>query len=484
MTRLTFDSLLALARAELRAGRGAPDFAAAVEELHARAPGRLSEAALAELRALAPVLDLADAGLRSRRREDEDLEPFLAAAREQVRAEGRRAPRWPEFLRRRRRPPTPLLLTLALTSCGPIVYDLVGATQGASSGPGPETMSDPSDPSTGPAPSCSDGARNGGETDLDCGGPCPPCGAGQGCEGPQDCSSALCEAGSCAPPECEAAGDCADLGPCRLRACPDGRCVYVDADGLGCDDGDLCTVGDTCAQGLCEPGPPLDCSGLDEACGAGVCQDGACVVTPANEGQDCDDGLVCTLFSECEAGACVDVLAPPPFLREDFDPPGPGWQLGDAWEFGPAQASSCAQLGAEDPATDHTPGGGEGLAGVVIGGCLPPGPLPQDTCLTSPPVPTPGPGPLWLAFWSHLSAPPDPARATVEVWSQMKWTKVFDTGGAALSEGAWTWHTIDLTPHKGPDLRIRFCHHQPGDPTPVVAGWSVDDVVLAPSCKS
>jgi hypothetical protein len=48
------------------------------------------------------------------------------------------------------------------------------------------------------APTCDDGLRSGDETDVDCGGSCPGCGAGQTCGGDDDCEGDECEAGHCA----------------------------------------------------------------------------------------------------------------------------------------------------------------------------------------------------------------------------------------------------------------------------------------------
>src|SRR5688572_5887621 len=39
------------------------------------------------------------------------------------------------------------------------------------------------EPDTTPAPTCSDGAHNGNETQVDCGGGCSPCGLGLECAG-------------------------------------------------------------------------------------------------------------------------------------------------------------------------------------------------------------------------------------------------------------------------------------------------------------
>ncbi|MGC3999772.1 MAG: hypothetical protein QM767_20935 [Anaeromyxobacter sp.] len=47
---------------------------------------------------------------------------------------------------------------------------------------------------------CEDGARNGGETDVDCGGPlCAPCVLGRACGGPADCLGGACTGGVCKP---------------------------------------------------------------------------------------------------------------------------------------------------------------------------------------------------------------------------------------------------------------------------------------------
>lgn len=51
--------------------------------------------------------------------------------------------------------------------------------------------------SEAPAPSCSDLAMNGDETDVDCGGSCPACGDGLGCTDAMDCASAQCDGETC-----------------------------------------------------------------------------------------------------------------------------------------------------------------------------------------------------------------------------------------------------------------------------------------------
>jgi hypothetical protein len=48
------------------------------------------------------------------------------------------------------------------------------------------------------AASCSDGMKNGDETDLDCGGACGLCAEGKACEVADDCANGTCFAGTCA----------------------------------------------------------------------------------------------------------------------------------------------------------------------------------------------------------------------------------------------------------------------------------------------
>jgi hypothetical protein len=48
-------------------------------------------------------------------------------------------------------------------------------------------------PTPPPGATCSDGVKNGNETDVDCGGPdCPPCANGRLCDSNTDCGTARC----------------------------------------------------------------------------------------------------------------------------------------------------------------------------------------------------------------------------------------------------------------------------------------------------
>ena len=68
-----------------------------------------------------------------------------------------------------------------------------------------------------------------------------------------------------------------------------------------CGDGDVCTSGDTCADGICQ-GPTATCDD-GNACTADVCSPtGACSHEASLAA--CDDGDVCTVGDACVAAAC------------------------------------------------------------------------------------------------------------------------------------------------------------------------------------
>ncbi|HEX3850859.1 MAG TPA: hypothetical protein VHW01_07815, partial [Polyangiaceae bacterium] len=98
--------------------------------------------------------------------------------------------------------------------------------------------------------SCSDGVTNGSETDVDCGGACPACRAGQSCRADGDCDSTHCE-----------------LGICQSASCDDGIANGSESD---IDCGSSCTP---CADSkMCHD--ENDCK--SEVCNAGVCQQPTC----------------------------------------------------------------------------------------------------------------------------------------------------------------------------------------------------------------
>jgi hypothetical protein len=88
-----------------------------------------------------------------------------------------------------------------------------------------------------PAPTCTDGVQNQGETDIDCGGECPRCATGQTCASRNDCADAFCRGGRCQI--CEGDANCFHDGRGRddepdnvgVCECVSGRCSGQDPNG-------------------------------------------------------------------------------------------------------------------------------------------------------------------------------------------------------------------------------------------------------------
>ena len=108
-----------------------------------------------------------------------------------------------------------------------------------------------------------------------------------------------CVAGECV-------GDilsCNDNNPCTLNLCDsDYGCSFPPAN-IPCDDGNLCTALDFCEDGVCIPGPAPACDDLNpctkDTCIAAV----GCYHEPLN-GIECDDGDACTLGDVCHNNVC------------------------------------------------------------------------------------------------------------------------------------------------------------------------------------
>ncbi len=150
------------------------------------------------------------------------------------------------------------------------------------------------------APTCADGVKNGSETATDCGGSCPPCGGGQPCVSGADCASGVCVAGSCQGSSCadglkngsETGVDCG--GSCA--PCPSG-----DGCGSGADCASLVCVGNVCQMASCADGvkngseSDVDCGGTCPPCSS----NGTC-----GTGTDCASG-VCQ-GGHCQPASCTD----------------------------------------------------------------------------------------------------------------------------------------------------------------------------------
>ncbi len=118
--------------------------------------------------------------------------------------------------------------------------------------------------------------------------------------------------GGCPQPTLRTCLDASDA--CATATCGGAPYTCTNAGGswawrtsTSCDDGDLCTFGDTCAGGSCV-GSPLTC--ISDTCMQRTCNGtAACQLTPWNAGGACNDqdacttGETCTLFGTCGNGA-------------------------------------------------------------------------------------------------------------------------------------------------------------------------------------
>jgi hypothetical protein len=107
-----------------------------------------------------------------------------------------------------------VMIAIAACSVDPVTFTPGGDPIEDCAVPGDEDgngAADCSDPACGGAPSCqptcSDGTRNGFETDVDCGGGCAPCALGKACAVDADCAAAAL----CDPQACRAARSCAEI---------------------------------------------------------------------------------------------------------------------------------------------------------------------------------------------------------------------------------------------------------------------------------
>ncbi len=129
-----------------------------------------------------------------------------------------------------------------------------------------------------------------------------PCDDGDPCTKGDSCSNGACTTGS---------GDaCDDGNACTKDACSakDGSCSHTSPSDLACDDGDPCTEGDTCSAGACQAGAPNTCDD-DDPCTSDSCDAKLAkgCVHAATSGPDCDDGNLCTVSDTCIKGSCAGV---------------------------------------------------------------------------------------------------------------------------------------------------------------------------------
>jgi MYXO-CTERM domain-containing protein len=133
---------------------------------------------------------------------------------------------------------------------------------------------------------------------------------GQPCNGQADCPVGFCTDGVCcfvaacpAPADaCHAQGTCtAGTGLCGAPTKPDGT---------ACDDGNACTMVDSCMLGACTGGGQVDCAPGDACHDPGVCDPmtGVCSNAAKPDGAPCKSGDLCSMLETCFGGVCSGEL--------------------------------------------------------------------------------------------------------------------------------------------------------------------------------
>ncbi len=145
--------------------------------------------------------------------------------------------------------------------------------------------------------SCDDGVACNGTESCDenadtCVPGTTPCGADELCDVPSDRCVTRCT-GCVIAGSCYGQGQVNPANPCQICEPARSDTAWSDHDGATCDDGQFCTVDDTCAGGACT-GTARDCSDGVECNGVETCDESADACVPESR-------------PHCEASAlCVD----------------------------------------------------------------------------------------------------------------------------------------------------------------------------------
>jgi hypothetical protein len=132
-----------------------------------------------------------------------------------------------------------------------------------------------------------------------------PCDDGSPCTTNDTCVDGVCQGSGMTCPQSD---DCHDT-TCSLSGAT-GNCDAIAAlTNQPCDDGEACTIVDTCNAGLCE-GALVDCSPASQDCYTASCdpggEDGNCsILENVPDGTDCDNQDPCNINETCQSGFCV-----------------------------------------------------------------------------------------------------------------------------------------------------------------------------------
>ena len=142
------------------------------------------------------------------------------------------------------------------------------------------------------------------------------CDDGDYCTGTDRCVAGACLGLAVLP--CEDDGNiCTDSACDPACGCgvrwddEQGKCVPAHNERY-CDDGDACTAEDICQNGWCSPGPKQVACNDNNPCTTDAPCDPELGCVHSNSVGPCDDGNECTLYDSCSSGVCVSGIQPLP----------------------------------------------------------------------------------------------------------------------------------------------------------------------------
>lgn len=132
-----------------------------------------------------------------------------------------------------------------------------------------------------------------------------PCDDGNACTNGDYCLWGACRGGS--------NKNCNDGDTCTNDVCntTSGQCVIANNTGATCSTSNKCITSSTCDNGQCTGGVPVTCpvqQSYHDACRTWTCDPATgCQYSSAREGLNCTDFSVCTVNDTCSNGLCVGV---------------------------------------------------------------------------------------------------------------------------------------------------------------------------------
>lgn len=297
-----------------------------------------------------------------------------------------------------------------------------------------------------------------------------PCDDGDACTSQDTCSFGYCSGAS---QTCDDKIDCTD-DSCDSKT---GKCTYVAmSDGAWCNDGDPCTVDQACAGGNCVgKADPTLCDDSN-ACTLDACAAQAgtknCTHVPTAEGVACDDGDLCTSADKCTAGVCTGKAAGCTAIFSDPIECGAAAK----WTF-------SAPVDNVSWAIDGTPNPPQSKSGTCSlnfnNGTDYDGTGAVDGTATSQAVTLPATGKLRLAFWSWHDVE---SSSSYDVRTVLVSADNFTTSPVTVvldntdPKEQWQFVTVALDKLAGKSVMIRFAFDSVDGAANSGAGWFVDDV--------